>query len=73
MQVGLFNLMARLGMKSKTSNGGFLLSTCARILQNLDTLGVDQIKSVVGWSLDRAKSCSCAHLLVGIEAPGESW
>ncbi|KAF4754577.1 hypothetical protein FOZ62_000749 [Perkinsus olseni] len=45
--VQLFNLMARLGMKAKPSNGGFLLSACARILQNLDTLGAEQIKSIL--------------------------
>ncbi|KAF4650360.1 hypothetical protein FOZ61_000391 [Perkinsus olseni] len=45
--VQLFNLMARLGMKARPSNGGFLLSACARILQNLDTLGAEQIKSIL--------------------------
>ncbi|KAF4758363.1 hypothetical protein FOZ63_001669, partial [Perkinsus olseni] len=44
--VQLFNLMASLGMKSKPNNGGFLLSACARILQNLDTLGEEQIRYI---------------------------
>ncbi|KAF4661305.1 hypothetical protein FOL47_006754 [Perkinsus chesapeaki] len=53
--VQLFNLMARLGMKSSPCNGGFLLSACARILQNLDTLGGDQIKSIL-------RSCAAMEL-----------
>ncbi|KAF4666337.1 hypothetical protein FOZ61_009916 [Perkinsus olseni] len=53
--VQLFNLMASLGMKSKPNNGGFLLSACARILQNLDTLGEEQIKSIL-------RSCASMEL-----------
>ncbi|EER18787.1 hypothetical protein Pmar_PMAR006407 [Perkinsus marinus ATCC 50983] len=53
--VQLFNLMARLGMKSKPNNGGFLLSACARILQNLDTMNEEQIKSIL-------RSCAAMEL-----------
>ncbi|EER01963.1 hypothetical protein Pmar_PMAR007656 [Perkinsus marinus ATCC 50983] len=51
----LFSLMARLGMKANPSNGGFLLSSCARILQNLDTLSGEQIKSIL-------RSCATMEL-----------